>query len=472
MPRHLKQFDGVWYYFRRVPRQFADVEPRKFIKIALSNSAIDQRPTADRNEAERRRPTGERQWRALVELWTAKKRSQDSHEVAEAESAYRAAVDLARLGGFEYRTARELGEGATLSELIKRIERIERLGLLDPGTATAAIGLVAHPSITFRQASAGYLTDRESGWKNAKHRGQWSSTLEAYVYPEIGDVDVGSIETNSVLKCLRPIWATKPETASRVRSRIEAVLSWATVRGYRSGENPARWRGHLDAILPARGSASVKHHPALNFALIPAFLVELRQRTAIAALALEFTILTAVRTGETIGAVWSEFERDGKPWRPADPDGSMPVWVIPKERMKASRGHRVPLTDAAVGVLRRLPTGAAGPFVFPGGEPRRKASGPADGKAGDSKAGPLSNMAMLNLLERMKQGGITVHGFRSSFRDWAAETTTFPNHVVEMALAHVVGDKVEAAYRRGELFEQRKDLMEAWSRYCSGASGA
>jgi integrase len=458
MPRHLKMFDGVWYYFRRVPRQFGDVEPRKFIKIALSNSALDQRPTADRNEAERRRPVAERQWRALVELWTAKKRAHDVDEVTEAEKTYRAAVELARLGGFEYRTARELAEGATLSELLKRIERIERMGMLDTGTGTAAIGLIDHPTVTFRQAAAGYLGDRESGWKNQKHRAQWSSTLEAYVYPELGDLDVGSIETNSVLKCLRPIWAAKPETASRVRSRIEAILAWATVRGYRSGENPARWRGHLDAILPARGAASVKHHPALHFALVPAFLADLRQRTAIAALALEFTILTAVRTGETVGAVWSEFERDGKPWRPGDPDGAMPVWVIPKERMKASRAHRVPLTDAAVDVLRRLPADLAGPFVFPSvmrsakGEPRA-----------------MSNMAMLTLLERMKRTEITVHGFRSSFRDWAAETTGFPNHVVEMALAHVVGDKVEAAYRRGELFEQRRDLMEAWARYCMAA---
>ena len=233
--------------------------------------------------------------------------------------------------------------------------------------------------------------------------------------------------------------ATKPETASRLRGRIEAVLDWATVRGYRKGENPARWRGHLDKLLPARSKVrKVEHHPALPYVELADFITALRSQDGIAARALEFLILTATRTGEVIGARWDEIDLEEK------------IWIVPAARMKAGREHRVPLSTAALAILSEMKESRESDFVFPGGK----------------KGKPLSNMAMLAVLKRMDRGDLTAHGFRSSFRDWAAERTNFPREVAEMALAHVVDDKVEAAYRRGDLFEKRRQLMEAWARFC------
>jgi integrase len=256
----------------------------------------------------------------------------------------------------------------------------------------------------------------------------------------LGALSIQAIDTNVVLRVLEPIWKTKPETASRVRGRIESILDWAKVRGLRQGENPARWRGHLDHLLPAKSKVRrVKHHAALPYAELPKFIAELRTQEGVAARALEFTILTASRTGETIGAVWDELNTSEK------------LWSIPADRMKAGRDHRVPISSRALEILRHEHDLRTSDYVFPGG------------KAGK----PLSNMAMTEVLRRMGRGNITVHGFRSTFRDWAAERTNFPNEVVEMALAHAVGDKVEAAYRRGDLFEKRRRLMAEWATYCN-----
>lgn len=298
----------------------------------------------------------------------------------------------------------------------------------------------AAKGISFRQCAERYIAAHEAAWRNDKHRAQWRSTLETYCHPIFGDLPAAAIDTGLVLKALEPIWTSKPETASRVRGRVESVLDWATVRGHRAGENPARWRGHLDKLLPARSKvARIKHHAALPYGELPAFMEELRGRDGIAARALEFAILTAARTGEVIGARWSEVDLAAK------------VWTIPGERMKGGREHRIPLSQRALELLERLPREKDGEFVFMGG---RKGKG-------------LSNMALLETLRRMECGDLTAHGFRSTFRDWAAETTGYPSEVVEMALAHAIGSKVEAAYRRGDLFEKRRRLMQEWAGYCA-----
>jgi integrase len=246
------------------------------------------------------------------------------------------------------------------------------------------------------------------------------------------------IDTPLVIKTLEPIWEKIPETASRLRGRIENVLGWCTVRGYRKGDNPARWKGHLSEVLPAPTKVrKVVNHAALDYREAPAFMKLLRTKDGIASLALQFTILTAARTGETIGATRSEIDLKAK------------VWTIPGSRMKAGKEHRVPLSDAAIKLLKALPYEEGNPFLFVGMRP---------------KTG-LSNMAMATLLERMGRTDITVHGFRSCFRDWAAEQTATPNHVVEMALAHKISNAVEAAYRRGDLFEKRQALMQQWATY-------
>jgi integrase len=299
--------------------------------------------------------------------------------------------------------------------------------------------LAAAKGITFRQCAEGYIAAHRAGWRNEKHAAQWPSTLEAYAYPVFGNLSVQAIDTGLVMKALEPIWNKKPETASRVRGRIESVIDWATARGYREGENPARWRGHLQNLLAPRNKVRrVEHHAALPYSEIGAFMAELRKQEGIGARALEFAILTAARTGEVIGARWGEISMADR------------LWTVPGARMKAGREHRVPLTDSAVAILDRMKAIRTDDFVFQGGKVGR----------------PLSNMAFLMLLRRMGRGELTVHGFRSTFRDWAAECTAFPAEVAEMALAHTVSDKVEAAYRRGDLFQKRRQLAEAWATFC------
>ena len=313
--------------------------------------------------------------------------------------------------------------------------------------------LEAAKAITFKKAAASYISSHRAGWKNAKKQaGIWETTLATYAEPIIGALPVQSIDTALVLKVLEPIWTKKPETAGRVRQRIEAILDWAKVRGYRDGENPARWKGHLDVLLPARAKVRrVEHHAALPFGEIGAFMVALRQQEGVAARAFDLAILTAARTNETLGARWREIDLAEK------------IWTVPPERMKAKREHRVPLSAAAVTVLEEMarlrPHGDNGEaYVFPG----------------QRLGKPLSNMAFLMLLRRMKRDDLTAHGFRSTFRDWAAERTRFEPEAVEMALAHVIPNKVEAAYRRGDMLDKRRQLMSAWAEFClkPGPAGA
>ena len=289
--------------------------------------------------------------------------------------------------------------------------------------------------ITFKAVAEAYVAANEGSWRNDKHRQQWRNTLASYVYPVMGELPVADIGTAHVLKILEPIWQDKPETASRIRGRIETVLDAAKARGYREGENPARWRGHIAQILPARSRLTRGHHKAMPYDAVPAFVGAIRAREAMAALALEFVVLTATRTSEVLGATWGEV------------DLAKAIWTIPAARMKAGKEHRVPLSPRAVEILETVkPLGKDCLF-------------PAD------KGGKLSTMAMSMLLRRMKVDA-TVHGFRSGFRDWAADCTGYAHEVCEMALAHVIGNKAEAAYRRGDLFDKRRKLMEAWATYC------
>lgn len=306
--------------------------------------------------------------------------------------------------------------------------------------AKAAEQAAKAASVTFRDAADAYLAAKEGSWRNAKHRQQWHNTLATYVFPVIGDMAVGQVETRHVLKVIESIWQTKQETANRVRGRIEAILDAARVRGYRTGDNPARWRGHLAQILPARGQLSRGHHKALPYAEMGAFMAKLRQRAGMAALALEFTILTGARTNEVLGATWAEIDLERA------------VWTIPAGRMKAGKEHRVPLSTGALDVLRRAKA-LGGDWVFTG-----------------QRGGQMSGMSMAMLLHRMGFD-VTVHGFRSAFRDWAAEATAYPHDVCEAALAHTVGSKVVAAYLRGDLFEKRRRLMADWAAHCERGEG-
>lgn len=312
---------------------------------------------------------------------------------------------------------------------------------------------------TFRQAAEAFVAEKQAEWGNAKHRAQWRATLATYAFPVLGDMPVATIALEDVKRVLTPIWTKKPETAVRVRGRVEAVLDFATVHGWREGPNPARWQGNLKLSgLPARAKvAPVVHHPALPWQEVAAFVQQIRGMQATSARALEFLILTAARTGEVLGARWREVDMEAA------------LWIVPAERMKAGKEHRVPLSDAALAVLREMallrdPDDAAGDgYIFPG----RARVEPDEAEEGLGM--PLSGMAMLALLRRMKRGDITPHGFRSTFRDWAGETTAHPGDVVEMALAHAVSNKVEAAYRRGDMFEKRRKLMADWAEFCGRA---
>jgi integrase len=295
-------------------------------------------------------------------------------------------------------------------------------------------------AVKFKDAAQIYFDAHRAEWRSAAHAEQWLASFKKYVHPVIGDLPVQAIGRDQVLKVLQPVWSTAPETARRIRGRLEAILDAAQAMGHiaEGVANPARWKGHLDHLLARQSKARiVKHHAALPYAELPAFMAELREQQFVGARALEFTILTAARTGEALGARWSEIDVGGK------------VWVIPAERMKGAREHRVPLSRRALQLLAGIER--SGDFVFEGRRAGR----------------PPSRMAMLQLLERMGRAGLTAQGFRSTFRDWAAEQSHFANHVVEMALAHSIGSAVEAAYRRGDLIEQRRQLMEAWDRFCS-----
>jgi len=307
----------------------------------------------------------------------------------------------------------------------------------------AALELIGQ---TFEAVADKYIEAHKAGWRNEKHGDQWKATLKAYAYPVIGKKPVAAVTVADVLEILEPIWREKSETASRLRGRVENVLDYAKTRGWRAGENPARWKGHLDHLLPARAKiAKVQHHAALPWADLPAVMGKLAAATATSSLCLRFTVLTAARSGEARGARWNEIDMAGK------------IWTIPGARMKAGQPHRVPLSDAALAVLtateplRKAPDG----LVFPGGKTNH----------------PLSDVAVSKALAGVA-AGVTVHGMRSTFRDWAAESTAYPREVAEGALAHTNRDKVEAAYRRSDLFDQRARMMAQWAAFCTGPAGA
>lgn len=336
--------------------------------------------------------------------------------------------------------AREMGLGpyptVTLAEARDKAGEAKRLLATGQDPLNVRAGST---SIPFDEAADRYIETHKAGWSNAKHAQQWANTLRVYASPKIGGKPVSDITAVDVLSVLQPIWTAKPETASRVRMRIEAILDWASVHKFRDAEkpNPARWKGHLEHALPKRSKvATVKHHAAIHWPEIPAFWATLAQTDGAAACALSFLILTAARTGEVTGAVHAEVDHDAG------------TWTVPAARMKARRDHRVPLSTQALAILG---SGREGPlFAGPTGK-------------------PLSNMAMAMLMRRLGFGGFTVHGFRSSFRDWVSEATDFQGEIAEAALAHIVGDKTEAAYRRGDLFEKRRALMQAWADFVTGA---
>jgi integrase len=305
--------------------------------------------------------------------------------------------------------------------------------------AKAAKALAAAKTVTFAAAFQQYYNAHEAGWKSKKHRSQFKNSIKNYAIPVIGKLAVADVDTGQVLKVIEPLWQTKTETASRVRSRIEQILDWCGVRGYRSGENPARWRGHLEHLLPARGKIQkTVHHAALPYGELPALMLALTAQEGVAAKALQFTILTAARTGEVLGATWDEI------------DFGNALWKIPGVRMKNGKPHTQPLSDRALEILRGLPRETDNAAVFIG-----------------SNRAHVSSSAMPRLLERMGRTDIVVHGFRASFKTWAGERTRFASEIIEMSLAHTVGNAVEQAYQRSELLDKRRRLMQAWATYCS-----
>jgi integrase len=294
--------------------------------------------------------------------------------------------------------------------------------------------------MTFGQCALGFIKDNEAEWGNAKHRYEWEATLNRYVYPTLGSLPIEVIDTPLVLKVIKPLWGRVPTTASRVLGRIHAVIGWATVHHYRSGDNPARWQGHLEHALPALGKVSkVEHHAALPYAQVSAFMAKLRKDSSIGAQCLEFIVLTACRLSEVLYAEWNEIDFDNR------------VWIVPASRMKANKEHRVPLSTSALAVLKAMQAVRHSDYVFPGARQGR----------------PVGVVTPIRLAKEAAGADITVHGLRSTFRDWAAERTNFPREVAEMALAHTIPNAVEAAYRRGDLFDKRRKLMDAWAAYCA-----
>ncbi|MDP9907945.1 integrase [Variovorax boronicumulans] len=338
------------------------------------------------------------------------------------------------LGGFPDVTLAQAREKARAARrrLEEGVDPIE-----ERRQARSALAAARAASKTFEDCVEGFMKAKESEWRNPKHRQQWQNTLDTYAGPVMGQLLVGDVALAHVLKVLEPIWHEKTETATRVRGRIEQVLDWAKVRGYRKGDNPARWKGHLDQLLAKpRKISKVEHHAAVPVDAVGAFLVDLRSMDGMGARALEFAILTAARSGEVRGALWSEFDFAEK------------VWTVPGERMKGKVEHRVPLSKQAIELLETLPRFEKVEVVFPG-----------------VKGQVLSDMTLSAVMRRMKVDAVP-HGFRSTFRDWAAERTNFPRDLAEMALAHVIESKVEAAYRRGDMLAKRLKMMQAWADYC------
>lgn len=328
----------------------------------------------------------------------------------------------ARQKAFECRAALYAGNNPVEARKTQRLDRI----------------MAAAKAVTFEAAAEQYIQAQAAGWRSSSHERNCRQVIADYALPVLGKVPVMAIDTTLVLKVLEPVWQAKTETASRLRGRIEAVLDWAAARGYRQGENPARWKGHIQNLLPARSKvARLEHHAALPYPEIGGFMAELRQREGSATRALELLVLTAARTGEVLGAQWDEINLAER------------VWTIPAERMKSGKEHRVPLSDTALQVIEGMAEIRVVDYVFPG------------------RSGELSRMSLRRVLASLGRSDISVHGFRSTFRDWTAETTAYPREVAEMALAHTISSQVEAAYRRGDLFEKRRRLMQDWAAFCS-----
>ena len=347
------------------------------------------------------------------------------------------------LGGYPDVTLAQAKEAARTAraKLAQGVDPIE-----DGRAARSKMIALQAAALTFSQAATKYIDTHEDSWRNAKHAQQWRNTIETYANPRIGQMLVRDVGLPQVLTVLEPIWRTKTETARRLRGRIESVLDWAIARGYRTESNPARWKGLLDKILPTPGKITkTDHHRALPYADLPKFMKSLAGQQGIGARALEFAILTACRSGEVRGAMWNEFDLDSG------------VWIVPADRMKAGKEHRVPLSDAALAIIKAQKEFAFCEYVFPSSHKP---------KTPDSLGGPLSDMTLSAVLRRMKVAAVP-HGFRSTFRDWCAEQTDYPRDVAEMALAHAIGNKVEAAYRRGDLFDKRKQLMQDWADYAA-----
>ena len=346
---------------------------------------------------------------------------------------------------------RDMGIGPvhtlSLAEARERATEARKLRLdgIDPiahkRARRAALAAADAKAMTFRQCAEGFIRDNEAKWTNAKHRREWEGTLSQYVYPALGSLPVAAIDTPLVLKVIKPLWERVPETASRVRGRIENVLGWATVHHYRTGDNPARWQGHLQHALPARSDipdAKVEHHAALPYEQVAAFMAKLRQNSSVGARCTEFITLTAARVSEAAPATWSEIDFEAR------------VWTVPADRIKGRLEHRVPLSAAAIAVLKQQAAIRQSDYVFPGARNGR----------------PVSENTPNRLAKLAAGADITAHGLRSTFRDWAAERTNFPRELAEKALAHTVGHETERAYQRGDLLEKRRKLMEAWAEFC------
>jgi integrase len=430
MADYLTKRGGFWRFCRRVPDEYAALDRRGIVQQSTKVRIVDDPRGIRAKEVALRMNDGlEKYWRDLANAGTA-----------QALADYHAATKAAKRMNI---SPPDASAQRTIVELLARIEQLEKgKRIEDRASVLAAYDLVAKPIMTFRECAEAYIEAQKGSWSGARHLHQWKTSLAQYAYPVLADLPVAEIDGNSkgtdlIMRIIEPLWSPKTATASQVRGRIENVIDWATARGYREGANPARWRGHLDKLLPAKSKVSpTKHHAALPYADVPRFMKNLRAIDSTAARALEFTILTAVRISEALGAKRSEVDRKGR------------IWVIPPVRMKARKEHRVPLSVASLAIIDAAPKGD---YLFTG----------ANGK-------PLTETAVRVVFRRLGVSGkITRHGFRSSFRDWAAETTHYPNEVLEMALAHKVSDKTEAAYRRGDLLAKRHALMRDWARFCN-----
>jgi integrase len=335
---------------------------------------------------------------------------------------------------------------AEARELARKYRKLAKEGRdpIEHRRAERAGTRLAAKAVTFKACAEAYIASHQTGWKGVRHAKQWERSLAVHGYSIMGELPVQAIDTPLVMRALERIWVEKTETAARLRGRIESILDYARAAGYRQGENPARWRGHLENLLPQRSKVHrAQHYAAISYARIPSFIAALQRRGGVADSALQFTILTAARSTEALAARWDEIDLEAK------------LWMIPAERMKADRPHVVPLSDAAIAVLDRMQEvrRVSGKFVFPGRRPGRT----------------LGHGQMLRVIAAMGYQGVTTHGMRSSFRDWAGDCTDFPREVCEAALAHTIGDKSEAAYRRGSAIEKRRQLMAAWAQFCTEA---